>query len=69
MVHEQMIDYIETKNILDPYQSGCRRGFSMHTLLVKVLDDIRRANCYYYGTFLSSVKLLIWFPILFYFKN
>lgn len=43
MVHCQICEYLQCHNILNPLQSGFRKGYSTTTALVKVADDIRRA--------------------------
>ena len=38
----QILYHIENKKILDPYQSGFRKGHSCTTALLKITEDIRR---------------------------
>ena len=45
IVHEQLYDYIETRVLLDPFQTGYRKRHSTQTstqtALLKLTDDIR----------------------------
>ena len=41
LVHDQLTDYIVQKGILDPLQTGFRKGHSTATALLKLTDDIR----------------------------
>ena len=43
LVHEQVNEFINVKNILPPLQSGFRKGHNTTTALIKVTDDTRRA--------------------------
>lgn len=43
LVHDQMIAYLEEFNILNPFQSGFKKGHSTQTALLKVTSDIRKA--------------------------
>ena len=38
----QLLDYLETNNLLSPLQSGFRKHFSMQSALLKITDDIRQ---------------------------
>jgi len=40
---EQITDYLEGACVWDPYQSAYRKGHSTQTVLIRVLDDVRRA--------------------------
>lgn len=44
IVYKQLSIYIESAGILDPFQSGYRKGLSMQTQLLKVTDDILQAK-------------------------
>ena len=41
LVHGQISNYVETRKLLDPYQTGYRRGHSTQTALLKLTDDVR----------------------------
>lgn len=43
VVHNQMRNYLQIHDILDPYQSGFRNNHSTTTALIKITDDIRFA--------------------------
>ena len=43
LVHKQVVDYVDKFNILSPYQSGFRKGYSTVTALLKGTDDLRKA--------------------------
>jgi hypothetical protein len=43
LVHVQVNEFINAKNILPPFQSGFRQGHNTTTALIKVTDDVRRA--------------------------
>jgi len=43
IVHDQIYDYVSDLNLLNPLQSGYRKGHSTVTALLKVADDIRRS--------------------------
>lgn len=38
----QLIEYFETNSLLDPSQSGFRKGASTQTVLTKFADDVRK---------------------------
>ena len=41
LIHNQIYDYLETRKLLDPYQSGYRKGHSTQSAPIKLSDDIR----------------------------
>ena len=41
LVTEQLLDYLETNNLLSPLQFGFQKHFSMQSALIKIPDDIR----------------------------
>ncbi|XP_034240159.1 uncharacterized protein LOC117644657 [Thrips palmi] len=43
IVHDQIYDYVSDLNIMNPLQSGYRKGHSTVTALLKVADDIRQS--------------------------
>ncbi|XP_043477547.1 uncharacterized protein LOC122508333 [Leptopilina heterotoma] len=43
IVYYQLNEFIECNDVLSPFQSGYRKGFSTQTLLVSAADDICRA--------------------------
>lgn len=43
IVADQIKEYLESTDILDPYQFAYRRGHSTQAALVRVLDDVRQA--------------------------
>ena len=40
LVHRQISNYVETRKLLDPYQTGYRRGHCTQTALLKLTDDV-----------------------------
>jgi hypothetical protein len=42
VMRDQIVDYIESHNLLSPYQSGFRTGHSTVTALLNITDDIYR---------------------------
>ena len=42
LVTAQLLDYLESNNLLSPFQSGFRKHFSTQSALLKITDDIRR---------------------------
>ena len=42
LVHKQLYDYLDSRQLLNPSQSGLRPGHSTQTALLKLSDDIRR---------------------------
>ena len=43
IVFNQISEFIDSNNLLDPFQSGFRKRHSTHTALVAIVDDIREA--------------------------
>lgn len=43
LVANQIIEYVEANNLLDPYQNAYRKDYSTQTALIRVIDDIRCA--------------------------
>ena len=41
LVAEQLLDFLETNDLLTPYQSGFRRCYSTQDALIKISEDIR----------------------------
>lgn len=37
------MDYLQSKDLLDPYQNAYKRRFSTQTALIRVIDDVRKA--------------------------
>ena len=42
LIVDQFLDYLETNNSLNFYQSGYRKNFSTQTVLLNLTDTIRR---------------------------
>jgi len=40
---DQIKEYLEDNDLFDPCQAAYRKGFSTQTVLIKVIDDVRRA--------------------------
>jgi hypothetical protein len=43
IVRSQVSEYLHSRNLLDPYQSGFRKHHSTQTALLRITDDIRQA--------------------------
>jgi Reverse transcriptase (RNA-dependent DNA polymerase) len=43
VVHDQILAYLNTQNIFDPFQSGYRKLYSTATALLKITEDFRNA--------------------------
>lgn len=43
-VSYQIVNHLTTHNIIDPFQSGFRTGYSTETCLIKLIDDIKEAK-------------------------
>lgn len=43
IMSQQLSKYFETNRLLSPNQSGCRPGYSTHTALLKLTNDVRLA--------------------------
>ena len=41
LVFTQLSEYLNENNLMDPYQTGFRRGHSTQTALIKLCDDVR----------------------------
>lgn len=41
LIHQQLLNYVETCSLIDPFQTGYRTGHSTQTTLLKLTDDIR----------------------------
>lgn len=40
---KHIVDFVEHRNLCDPYQSAYRKGMSTQTALIRIMDDIRLA--------------------------
>jgi Reverse transcriptase (RNA-dependent DNA polymerase)/Endonuclease-reverse transcriptase len=45
VVHDQILNYVNGLNLMDPLQSGYRKLFSTSTALLRIAEDIRLAIC------------------------
>ncbi|XP_031788490.1 uncharacterized protein LOC116417754 [Nasonia vitripennis] len=61
IVHEQISEFLASKNILDPFQTGFRHNHSTQTALLKLTEDIR--------TGIDSEKQLLTILLLFDFSK
>lgn len=43
IVTEQIMEFLDKNGLHDPFQSAYRKGFSTHTALLRLTDDIRKA--------------------------
>lgn len=43
IVHKQITDYLNSYNLINPFQSGFRSGHSTTTALLKIIEDVREA--------------------------
>ncbi|CAB0031533.1 unnamed protein product [Trichogramma brassicae] len=57
LAHAQLTDYIESRNLLDKYQSGFRVGHSTQTALLRIIDDVREAVESQEVTLMAAVDL------------
>ncbi|CAB0033156.1 unnamed protein product [Trichogramma brassicae] len=64
LAHAQFVDYSESGQIIDRYQSGFREGHSTQTALMRIMDDVKEAVESQEVTLLAAVDLSRAFDVI-----
>ncbi|XP_020298638.1 uncharacterized protein LOC109862886, partial [Pseudomyrmex gracilis] len=58
LVARQITEYVETNNLLDPFQNAYRKNYSTQTALIRVIDDMRAFDCVNHQILVNKLKNL-----------